>query len=172
MVDAVPALTPAERRAVRPLVGVQGLPRRYVYTHASSAKISFNALARRRTTTAADEIASAHVVDYLRKDNVPARERGADLHKILTASWQGATSDHTAAMYRACWDDTIHFSRKGDTFVPHPPETVEQLLHQKIRKEERERELTIAAAFVKAVWEGHAVTPEEIATYEARRGKS
>jgi exoribonuclease II len=73
------------------------------------------------------------------------------------------TPDHTAAMYRACWDDTIHFSRKGDTFVPNPPETVEQLLHQKIRKEERARELTAAAAFVKAVWEGHIPAPEEFA---------
>jgi exoribonuclease-2 len=73
------------------------------------------------------------------------------------------TPDHTAAMYRACWDDTIHFSRKGDTFVPNPPETVEQLLHQKIRKEERERELTAAAAFVRAVWAGHTPAPVELA---------
>ena len=73
------------------------------------------------------------------------------------------TPDHTAAMYRACWDDTIHFSRKGDTFAPNPPETVEQLLHQKIRKEERERELTAAAAFIKAVWEGYTPTPEALA---------
>jgi exoribonuclease II len=76
------------------------------------------------------------------------------------------TPDHTAAMYRACWDDTIHFSRKADTFVPNPPETVEQLLHQKIRKEERERELATAAAFVKAVWEGHAPVPEALAAQE------
>jgi exoribonuclease-2 len=77
------------------------------------------------------------------------------------------TPDHTAAMYRACWDDTIHFSRKADTFAPNPPETVEQLLHQKVRKEERERQLTIAAAFLKAVWEGYAITPEEVATQGA-----
>ena len=76
------------------------------------------------------------------------------------------TPDHTAAMYRACWDDTIHFSRKGDTFAPNPPETVEQLLHQKIRKEERERELTAAAAFVKAVWEGYTPTAAELSTQE------
>jgi exoribonuclease-2 len=76
------------------------------------------------------------------------------------------TPDHTAAMFRACWDDTIHFSRKGETFVPNPPETVEQLLHQKLRKEERERELTAAAAFVKAVWEGYRPTPEELAAHE------
>ena len=73
------------------------------------------------------------------------------------------TPDHTAAMYRACWDDTIHFSRKADTFVPNPPETVEQLLHQKIRKAERERELTAGAAFVKAIWEGHTPAPAELA---------
>jgi exoribonuclease II len=73
------------------------------------------------------------------------------------------TPDHTAAMYRACWDDTIHFSRKADTFVPNPPETVEQLLHQKIRKAERDRELTTAAAFVKAIWEGHVPPLEELA---------
>jgi exoribonuclease II len=73
------------------------------------------------------------------------------------------TPDHTAAVYRACWDDTIHFSRKADTFVPNPPETVEQLLHQKIRKAERERELTTAAAFVKAIWEGYAPGPAELA---------
>jgi exoribonuclease II len=77
------------------------------------------------------------------------------------------TPDHTAAMYRACWDDTIHFSRKADTFVPNPPETVEQLLHQKIRKEERERELATAAAVVKAVWEGHAPVPEALAAQES-----
>lgn len=71
------------------------------------------------------------------------------------------TSDHTAAMFRACWDDTIHFSRKGETFVPNPAETVEQLLHEKTRKEERERELEAAAAFVKAVWEGDASIPME-----------
>jgi exoribonuclease-2 len=76
------------------------------------------------------------------------------------------TPDHTAAMYRACWDDTIHFSRKGATFAPNPPETVEQLLHQQIRKEERERELTAAAAFVKAVWEGQPPTPEAAAAQE------
>ena len=76
------------------------------------------------------------------------------------------TPDHTAAMFRACWDDTIHFSRKGETFAPNPPETVEQLLHQKLRKEERERELTAAAAFVKAVWEGYRPTPEELAAHE------
>jgi len=76
------------------------------------------------------------------------------------------TPDHTAAMFRACWDDTIHFSRKGETFVPNPPETVEQLLHQKLRKEERERELTAAAAFVKAVWEGYRPTPKELAARE------
>ena len=75
------------------------------------------------------------------------------------------TPDHTAAMYRACWDDTIHFSRKADTFVPNPPETVEQLLHQKIRKAERERELTTAAAFVKAIWEGYSPTPAELAAH-------
>jgi exoribonuclease II len=73
------------------------------------------------------------------------------------------TPDHTAAMYRACWEDTIHFSRKADTFVPNPPETVEQLLHQQIRKAERERELTAAATFVKAVWEGYAPAPAELA---------
>ena len=76
------------------------------------------------------------------------------------------TPDHTAAMYRACWDDTIHFSRKADTFVPNPPETVEQLLHQKIRKAERERELTAAAAFVKAIWEGYTPAPAELAAQE------
>lgn len=73
------------------------------------------------------------------------------------------TADHTAAMFRACWEDTIHFSRKGDTFTPNPPETVEQLLHQKIRKEERERELAAGAAFIKAIWEGNPPTPEEVA---------
>jgi exoribonuclease II len=73
------------------------------------------------------------------------------------------TPDHTAAMYRACWDDTIHFSRKADTFVPNPPETVEQLLHQQIRKAERERELTAGATFVKAIWEGYTPAPAELA---------
>src|SRR4029453_13106318 len=63
----------------------------------------------------------------------------------------------------ACWDDTIHFSRKADTFVPNPPETVEQLLHQRIRKAERARELTAAAAFIKAIWEGYAPAPAELA---------
>jgi exoribonuclease II len=77
------------------------------------------------------------------------------------------TPDHTAAMYRACWDDTIHFSRKGDSFVPNHPETVEQLLHQKIRKEQREHELTAAAAFVKAVWEGHIPALAEVAAQES-----
>jgi exoribonuclease-2 len=76
------------------------------------------------------------------------------------------TPDHTAAMYRACWDDTVHFSRKAATFVPNPPETVEQLLHQKIRKAERERELTAAAAFVKAIWEGYTPAPAELAAQE------
>jgi exoribonuclease II len=76
------------------------------------------------------------------------------------------TPDHTAAMYRACWDDTIHFSRKGNTFAPNPPETVEQLLHQKIRKAEREREVTAAAVFVKAVWEGYTPTSTELAPQE------
>jgi exoribonuclease-2 len=76
------------------------------------------------------------------------------------------TPDHTAAMFRACWDDTIHFSRKGETFVPNPVETVEQLLHEKIRKEGRERELEAAAAFVNAVWEGQVPTPQEVAAQE------
>ncbi len=76
------------------------------------------------------------------------------------------TPDHTAAMYRACWDDTIHFSRKGHSFIPNPPETVEQLVHQKIRKEQRERELTAAATFLKAVWEGHSPTREELTTHD------
>jgi exoribonuclease II len=76
------------------------------------------------------------------------------------------TPDHSAAMFRACWDDTIHFSRKGDTFTPNPPETVEQLVHQKIRKEERERDLTAAAAFLKAVWGGYAPSPAELAAQE------
>jgi exoribonuclease-2 len=77
------------------------------------------------------------------------------------------TADHTAAMFRACWDDTIHFSRRGETFTPNPPETVEQLLHQKLRKEERERELKAGAAFLKAVWEGYTPTPEEMAAQAA-----
>jgi exoribonuclease-2 len=77
------------------------------------------------------------------------------------------TPDHTAAMYRACWDDTIHFSRKADTFVPNPPETVEQLLHQRVRKAERERELTAAAAFIKALWDGNIPAPAELATQGA-----
>ena len=76
------------------------------------------------------------------------------------------TPDHTAAMYRACWDDTIHFSRKGNTFAPNPPETVEQLLHQKIRKAEREHEITVAAAFVKSIWEGYTPTSTELASQE------
>jgi exoribonuclease II len=76
------------------------------------------------------------------------------------------TPDHSAAMFRACWDDTIHFSRKGESFTPNPPETVEQLVHQKIRKEERERELTAAAAFVKAVWGGYTPSPAELAAHE------
>ncbi|HSF33923.1 MAG TPA: ribonuclease R family protein [Candidatus Tectomicrobia bacterium] len=76
------------------------------------------------------------------------------------------TPDHTAAMYRACWDDTIHFSRKGHSFIPNPPETVEQLVHQKIRKEQRERDLTAAATFLKAVWEGHSPTREELTTHD------
>lgn len=77
------------------------------------------------------------------------------------------TADHTAAMFRACWEDTIHFSRKGEAFIPNPPETVEQLLHQKIRKEERERELAAGAAFFKAVWEGATPMPEEVAAQAA-----
>jgi len=76
------------------------------------------------------------------------------------------TPDHTAAMYRACWDDTIHFSRKGNTFAPNPPETVEQLLHQKIRKAEREHEITVAATFVKSIWEGYTPTSTELASQE------
>jgi exoribonuclease II len=76
------------------------------------------------------------------------------------------TPDHSAAMFRACWDDTIHFSRKGESFTPNPPETVEQLVHQKIRKEERERELSAAAVFIKAVWGGYTPTPEELAAHE------
>jgi exoribonuclease-2 len=75
------------------------------------------------------------------------------------------TPDHTAAMFRACLEDTIHFSRKGEAFTPNPPETVEQLLQQKLRKEERERALSDGAAFVKAVWEGDTPSPEELAAH-------
>jgi exoribonuclease-2 len=75
---------------------------------------------------------------------------------------EDVTADHSAAMFRACWDDTIHFSRKGEVFAPNPPETVEQLLHQKIRKEERERELVAGAAFLKAIWEGATPSPAEM----------
>ncbi|MBI3328866.1 MAG: RNB domain-containing ribonuclease [Nitrospinae bacterium] len=73
------------------------------------------------------------------------------------------TPDHTAAMFRACAEDTVHFSRKGEMFVPTPPEMVEQLLHQKARKEEREREIKAAAEFVKAVWEEDLPTPTDVA---------
>jgi len=71
------------------------------------------------------------------------------------------TPDHTAAMFRACSEDTVHFSRKGEMFVPTPPEVVEQLLHQKARREEREREVRAAAEFVKAVWEGGLPPPTD-----------
>ena len=69
------------------------------------------------------------------------------------------TPDHTAAMYRACRDDTIHFSRKGEAFAPNPRRRSNSSCTKKSEREARARELTTAAAFVKGIWEGRISPP-------------
>lgn len=69
------------------------------------------------------------------------------------------TPDHEAAVFRALYDDRVYFKLKGTTFVPNPPEVVEQILVNIRRAEEREHELAEGSAWIRAVWER---APQEI----------
>ena len=72
------------------------------------------------------------------------------------------TPDHTAAMYRACWDDTIHLPAKR---IPSSPTLQRQSNSSCIKRfaKPSANTSTAAAAFVKTIWEGYAPTPAELA---------
>ncbi len=78
----------------------------------------------------------------------------------LARSWYGesVTSDQSAALGRALFEDRFYFKFKGNVWQPHSPEVVENLKEQYRRELERLQERETAAVWLKAVWQGQEIT--------------
>ena len=64
----------------------------------------------------------------------------------------GASSAHIAALFRALFEDKVHFKFKEGKFKLHSSQQVQQILMRLEREAERERELEEGSAWLKQVW--------------------
>ncbi len=78
----------------------------------------------------------------------------------LARTWYGdaVTSDQSAALGRALFEDRFYFKFKGSVWQPHPPEVVESLKEQYRRELERRQEMETAAVWLKSAWESQDIT--------------
>lgn len=70
-----------------------------------------------------------------------------------------AGPDQVSAVFRAMLADRVYFRFKPDGFRPNPPETVEKILIQREREQQRERLLKEGSEWIRSVWEGKVASP-------------
>lgn len=70
---------------------------------------------------------------------------------------QRVSHDHVSAVIRAMLADRVYFRFRPEGFRPNSPETVEKILLQREREEERERFLEQGSRWIRSLWEGHQV---------------
>ncbi|MDL1969793.1 MAG: RNB domain-containing ribonuclease [Candidatus Desulfofervidaceae bacterium] len=76
------------------------------------------------------------------------------------------SSFQESALFRALFREKIHFKWRGDGFEVLSPERVEEIQRQRSIEEERERKITEASTWFRAVWAGEdAVPPAESEEY-------
>jgi len=76
----------------------------------------------------------------------------------MTDLWFGsATPDQVAAMGRALYADRFLFKFKDGLWRPNSPEVVESLQEKVRREEEAQQELSEAAQYLRAAWEGEGI---------------
>jgi len=67
--------------------------------------------------------------------------------------------DQVSAVVRAMLADRVYFRFKPDGFRPNPPETVEKILIQREREQQKERLLREGSEWIRSLWEGKPATP-------------
>jgi exoribonuclease-2 len=67
---------------------------------------------------------------------------------------QRAGHDQVSAVIRAMLADRVYFRFRPEGFRPNPPETVEKILLQREREEQRERFLDEGSRWIRSLWDG------------------
>ncbi len=67
--------------------------------------------------------------------------------------------DQVSAVVRAMLADRVYFRFKPDGFSPNPPETVQKILIQKEREQQKERLLREGSEWIRSLWEGKPAPP-------------
>lgn len=70
-----------------------------------------------------------------------------------------AGDDHSSAVIRAMLADRLYFKFRVKGFRPNDQETVEKILAQRSREEEKERQIQHGAEWVRAIWAGRNEPP-------------
>jgi exoribonuclease-2 len=67
------------------------------------------------------------------------------------------TEDHTSAVFRALFTDTLYFKYKDGLFYANSPEKLEQIRLQHEREAQKEKELAEGGSWLASVWRGESV---------------
>lgn len=104
-----------------------------------------------------EKVSPSELWDLLYKEGI-----SFDAQSIAELSFDdNISSDHVSAVIRSLFEDKIYFKLKGNSFLPNPPQVVEQIILQIKRKEEKERDLNIGSKWFSAIWEGRATDAPE-----------
>lgn len=80
-----------------------------------------------------------------------------DLAELAFGEKIGA--DEISAVIRAMLQDRVYFRFRPPVFRPNPPDTVEKILVQRAREEEKQRLLEEGSRWLRCVWEGRQGEP-------------
>ena len=69
------------------------------------------------------------------------------------------SSTQESAIFRAVFDENLHFKVKGNKLDVRSKEKVDEYLRQKAQQEEREKEIEEAANWLKSLWLGKSISP-------------
>lgn len=82
-------------------------------------------------------------------------EESFDLHYIAEIAFgENPTSEQSAAILRALFEDKIHFKFKEGIFKLHTPHQVQQILMKIQRDAEREKDLKEGSSWLRGKWDG------------------
>ena len=128
--------------------------------HVSEARSSLNqprdALVRKLGERATAREGLARQIDVTALWELLHQEGGeyAPLELAELAFGGRVNDDHASAVIRAMLQDRVYFRFRADAFRPNEAETVEKILTQRAREEEKERQIREGSQWVRSLWDG------------------
>lgn len=104
-----------------------------------------------------EKVSPSELWDLLYKEGM-----SFDAQSIAGLSFDDSiSSDHVSAVIRSLFEDKIYFKLKGNSFLPNPPQVVEQIMLQIKRNDAKEKDLNTGSKWFSAIWEGRAIEEPE-----------